>query len=64
MINILFGTMFKCIEIDPILPLASLTCELGPKITIYCFIGGQASGTPNDHIIHCRPDGFYDMIIS
>ena len=55
--------MFKLIEIDLILPLANLSCELGLKIiTIYRFIGGQASGTPNDHIINCRPDGFYLVI--
>ena len=32
-------------------------------ITRYRFIGGQASGTPDDHIINCRPHGFYDLII-
>ena len=55
--------MFKFIEIDPNLLLASLSCELGQNITRYRFIGGQASGTPDDHILNCRPHGFYDMII-
>ena len=56
--------MFKFIEIDPILLLASLSCELGQKITRYRFLGGQASGTHYDHIINCRPHGLYDMIIN
>ena len=56
--------MFKFIKIDPNQLLAMLSCELGPKITRYRFIGGQASGTPDDHIINCIPHGFYDMIIS
>ena len=33
------------------------------KIARYRFIGGQASGTPDDHIINCIPHGFYDIII-
>ena len=41
--------MFKLIEIDPNLPLSSLSCELGQNITRYRFIGGQASGTPDHH---------------
>ena len=36
--------------------------RIGEKITKYRFIGGQANGTPDDHIINCRPHGFYMII--
>ena len=59
--------MFKFIEIDPNLLLDSLSCELGQQNNQISIQGGgggrQASGTPDDHVINCRPHGFYDMII-